>query len=261
MDRLIADDRQHRRHRAWTLGGSGVAAALAAVALAPALVAGSGPEGPGLTLPPIDGGPGPRASFCPVVEPKPTGPSAPQSTQDTVRARPTERPDDGIARLTRALLPLLSEHLPAGLTIKGTLPGCESAQFVYEKTNSVYYAHALLVRGGQTDNLTVTVVPTAAEEPAGCAAAPGPGACTSVRLPGGGTLATGAATPGDDGAEQRWAFVQRTDGTSVRVVTDNVLVVVESPGGVPTTAIGPPPMVTVDQLAAIASAPGLTLYP
>ncbi|GAB3948970.1 hypothetical protein GCM10027614_46990 [Micromonospora vulcania] len=47
LDALIATDRQRRRHRAWTLTGTGVAAAVATVAVVPTLVAapGAGPGG------------------------------------------------------------------------------------------------------------------------------------------------------------------------------------------------------------------------
>ncbi|MEV4662364.1 hypothetical protein AB0J85_10460 [Micromonospora echinofusca] len=261
VDRLIADDRRRRRHRVWATAGTGVTALVAAVVLTPALLVGpaAGPGGP--TLPTGGGSPSTGPSLCPVVEPEPSGPPAPQQSYDTKRDRPTERPDAGVARLTLALRPALSAVVPAGLSVDGTIPGCDLVQFTYEKSHWHYYAHARLTRGGQADNLTVTLVPTAADEPVGCAAAPDSRACTSRRLPDGGTLAIGGAKPGKEGAEQRWARVQRADGTTVTVTTDNHHVDGGEDGVPPTFRFGPPPVLTVAQLTAIATTPGLTLHP
>ncbi|MEU5944071.1 hypothetical protein ABZ793_00735 [Micromonospora sp. NPDC047465] len=259
VDRLIADDRQRRRHRAWALAGAGAAVAVAAVAVAPALLARPVPQPGGLTLPPAAAGSA-EPSLCPIAEPSASGPPAPQQSYDTVRERSTERPDAGVARLTQALRPALAAVVPAGLTVEGTIPGCDRVQFVYEKSHWNYYAHVRLVRDGQTDNLTVRLIPTAADEPRGCATAPSAGACTSTRLPDGSTLTTSISTPGDEGAEQRRVLVQRVDGTSVTVTTDNFRVVVE-PDGTPSEKFGPSPVLSVAQLTEIATTPGLTLYP
>ncbi|MFG3422848.1 hypothetical protein [Micromonospora sp. NPDC047730] len=259
VDRLIADDRQRRRHRAWALAGAGAAVAVAAVAVAPALLAGPAPEPGGLTLPPAAAGTA-DPSLCPIAEPEPSGPPVPQQSYDTVRERPTERPDAGVARLTQALRPALAAVVPAGLTVEGTIPGCDRVQFTYEKSHWNYYAYVRLVRGGQVDNLTVMVMPTAADAPRGCAVASHAAACTGSRLPDGSTLATSISTPGDEGAEQRRVLLQRVDGTSVTVTTDNFRVVTE-PDGTPTEEFGPPPVLSVAQLTEIATTPGLTLYP
>ncbi|MEV4462270.1 hypothetical protein AB0J51_01460 [Micromonospora echinofusca] len=258
VDQLIADDRQRRRHRTWVAAGTGVAL-VAAVAVTPALLVGPAAGPAGLTLPVGGGSPSADASLCPVVEPEPSGPPAPQQSYDTVRDRPAERPDAGVARLTLVLRPALSAVVPAGLSVDGTIPGCDLVQFTYEKSHWHYYAHARLTRGGQADNLTVTLVPTAADEPVGCAAAPDPRTCTSRRLPDGGTLAIGGAKPGKEGAEQRWAQVQRADGTTVTVTTDNFGG--DREGVPPTFRFGPPPVLTVAQLTTIATTPGLTLHP
>ncbi|MFG3702714.1 hypothetical protein ACGF5C_33320 [Micromonospora sp. NPDC047620] len=260
VDRLIADDRQRRRHRVWALAGAGAAVAVAAVAVAPALLAGPATQPGGLTLPPAAAGTA-DPSLCPIAEPSASGPPAPQQSYDTVRDRPTERPDAGVARLTGVLRPALAAVVPAGLTVEGTIPGCDQVQFTYEKSHWNYYAHARLVRDGQTDRLRVTLMPTAADEPLGCAAAPDRRACTSRRLPDGSTLATSVSTPGDGGLEQRWVLVERVDGTSVTVTTDNIDIVVEEPGGTPRPEFGPPPVLSVAQLTEIATTPGLTLYP
>ncbi|MGC4788672.1 hypothetical protein ACLQ22_12675 [Micromonospora sp. DT178] len=261
VDRLIADDRRRRRHRVWATAGTGVAALVAAVVLTPALLVGpaAGPGGP--TLPTGDGSPSTDAALCPVAEPEPSGPPAPQQSYDTVRDRPTERPDAGVARLTLVLRPALAAVVPAGLTVHGTIPGCDPVQFTYEKSHWHYYAHARLRGNGRVDNVTVSLIPTAVDASEGCAAAPDPRTCTSSRLPDGGTLATSTVTPGDEGFEQRWAQVRRADGTSVTVTTDNHHVEGGEDGATPTIRFGPPPVLTVAQLAAIATTPGLTLHP
>ncbi|MGK5521900.1 hypothetical protein ACSNN9_21445 [Micromonospora sp. URMC 107] len=261
VDRLIADDRQRRRHRAWMVAGTGAAAMVAAVAVTPALLVGpaAGPGGP--TLPAGGGSPSADPSLCPVVEPEPSGPPAPQQSYDPVRARPTERPDAGVARLTLVLRPALAAVVPAGLSIDGTIPGCDLVQFTYEKSHWHYYAHARLRGNGHVDNVTVSLAPTTADAPGGCAGAPDPRTCTSSRLPDGGTLAVGATRPGKEGHEQRWAQVRRADGTTVTVTTDNHHITRGENGATPTVRFGSPPVLTVAQLTAIATTPGLTLHP
>ncbi|MEH0970087.1 hypothetical protein V6U77_02965 [Micromonospora sp. CPCC 205546] len=261
VDRLIADDRQRRRHRVWVAAGTGVAAVVAAVAVTPTLLVGPAIAPGGLTLPAGGGSPSADASLCPVVEPEPSGPPAPQQSYDTVRDRPTERPDAGVARLTLVLRPALAAVVPAGLSVDGTIPGCDAVQFTYEKSHWHYYAHARLHGNGQVDNVTVSLIPTAVDAPRGCADAPDARACTSSRLPDGGTLATSTAEPGDEGFVQRWAQVRRTDGTSVTVTTDNHHIEGGENGTTRTFRFGPPPVLTLAQLTAIATTPGLTLHP
>ncbi|WP_433389102.1 hypothetical protein [Micromonospora sp. KLBMP9576] len=257
VDGLIADDRRRRRNRGWAMAGAGVTAVLAAVGVTPALLAGPAAGPGGLTLPAAAASPSADASLCPVVRPEPSGPASRQSYD-----RPTERPDAGVARLTLVLRPVLAAVVPAGLAVDGTIPGCDRVQFTYEESHWHYVAHARLLRGGQVHDLRVTLVPTAPDEPAGCAATPDPGACTgSSQLPDGGTLATGATGPGREGHERRWAQVRRPDGTTVTVTTDNHHIVGAESGATPTVRSGPPPVLTVAQLAAIATTPGLTLYP
>ncbi|MEU4771243.1 hypothetical protein [Micromonospora sp. NPDC023644] len=261
VDRLITDDRQRRRHRAWMVAGTGVAAVVAAVAVTPALLVGPAAGPGGLTLPAGGGSPSADPSLCPVVEPEPSGPPAPQQSYDTVRARPTERPDAGVARLTLVLRPALAAVVPAGLSVDGAIPGCDLVQFTYEKSHWHYYAHARLRGNGRVDNVTVRLVPTTADAPGGCASAPDPRTCTSSRLPDGGTLATSTVTPGKEGFEQRWAQVRRPDGTTVTVTTDNHHIEGGGNGATPAIRFGPPPVLTVAQLTAIATTPGLTLHP
>ncbi|PWU47596.1 hypothetical protein DLJ47_30150 [Micromonospora sp. S4605] len=261
LDALIAADRRRRRHRTWTMAGTGAALAVAAVAVTPALLAGPGSDPAGLTLPGGLNSPSAGPSLCATPTPPASGSPAPLQTYDTVRARPTERPDRAGARLTEVLRPALDNVLPAGMTVDSTLPGCDLIQFEYERSNRFYEARARLALRGQVDNLAVTVLPTGVDDPRGCAAAPDPAVCTSSRMPDGGSLAVSSATPGDDGTERRWVQVQRADGTSVTVMTDNVHLVVARPDGVPSRKVGPPPVLTPEQLTAIATLPGLTLHP
>ncbi|MEU8296008.1 hypothetical protein AB0C04_01790 [Micromonospora sp. NPDC048909] len=261
VDELIAADRQRRRHRTWTMAGTGIAAAVAAVAVAPALLAGPGPAPGGLTLPPVGtGSSADEPSLCPVLTPKPSGPQPPLQTYDTVRSRPTESPNSGVARLTGALRPALAANLPPGLTVDGfdgLVPDCELVQFTYHPSYREYSAHARLVEDGRSTNFTVSLLPTAVHDPTDCAVAPDPRGCTSEVLDDDGVLIVSVDQPGDQGHEQRRVLLQRPDGTSVVVSTNNFPAgpSPDGPGG------GTPLMVTVDQLVAIARTPGLTLYP
>ncbi|MFC0507380.1 hypothetical protein [Micromonospora costi] len=260
VDRLIADDRQHRRHRAWTLGGSGIAAALAAVALVPALVAGPGTDGPGLTLPPIDGGPGPTASLCAVVRPEPSGPEPPLQTYGTVRARPTERPEDGVARLTAALRNTLTGVLPEDVVPAGKVPECGLPQFGYHPSYREYEAIVSLSRGEERGDLTVGLRPSAVDNGTSCAQAPVLRDCEVRDLGDGSTALVSITTWPEGSGVQRWVLVRKPDGTSVNASANN-FTLGSDPSGPEVTLTAPEPLLTVDQLLAIARAPGLTLYP
>lgn len=70
---------------------------------------------------------------------------------------------------------------------------------------------------------------------------------------------TTMANPMHEGVDQRWAEVWRTDGTHVSVTTSNFLTMTEA--GRRELVPAPPRLVTMEQLTAIATTPGLTLYP
>ncbi|MFI6261459.1 hypothetical protein [Micromonospora sp. NPDC051006] len=260
VDELIAADRQRRRHRTWTMAGTGIAAAVAVVAVAPALFAGPGAQPGGLPLPPVGtGSQADEPSLCPVLTPKPSGPQPPLQTYDTVRSRPTESPDAGVARLTAALRPALAAHLPPGLTVDGfdgLVPDCELVQFTYHPSYREYSAHARLARDGRINNFWVSLLPTAIHDPTDCSVASDPRGCTSELLDDGSVLVTSVDQASDRRHEHRRVLLQRSDGTSVVVAVNNYPVAGrDSPSG------GAPLMVTVDQLVAVARTPGLTLYP
>ncbi|RKF27405.1 hypothetical protein [Micromonospora globbae] len=253
VDRLIADDRQRRRHRAWTMAGTGMA--VLALTVTSALVAGPVPDG--LTLP--GGSPSAGPSLCPTPTPKSPRPEPPMATYDTVRARPTEPPDEGVARLTVVLRAALDEHLPAGLAVQNRNPTCDRVQFRYSRSTKSYSTSPVLRRGDQVEDLSVTLTATATG-PLGCAAAMDGSVCASRRLPDGSLLATTTmANPMHEGVDQRWAEVWRTDGTHVSVTTSNFLTMTEA--GRRELVPAPPRLVSMEQLTAIATTPGLTLYP
>ncbi|MGW4498698.1 hypothetical protein ACWENR_08775 [Micromonospora sp. NPDC004336] len=55
--------------------------------------------------------------------------------------------------------------------------------------------------------------------------------------------------------------MQRTDGTTVTVYADNFPMIMRIKDGPKSLEPAPPPVVTMAQLTAIATAPGFTLYP
>ncbi|MER5332462.1 hypothetical protein [Micromonospora sp. NPDC002717] len=256
MDRLIADDRQRRRHRAWTLAGTGVAVAV--LALTPALVA-----GPGDRLPSGRGGsPSAAPSFCSEPLPPSGRPQPPVPTYDTVRAQPTERPEDGVARLTGVLRAALDDHLPAGLTVEEELRDCDQIQFVHRRSTSHYWTRILVTSGPLVEWLDVTLVTRSTDERPGCGAAMDHGICEDRRLPDGSLIAASTEpNPSHRGVERRAVLVQRVDGTSVTVAANNFPMIMKDPDGPRSLEPAPPPVVTMAQLTAIATTPGLTLYP
>jgi hypothetical protein len=152
----------------------------------------------------------------------------------------------------------LDAHLPPGLTVDGfdgLVPECDLVQFTYHPSYREYSAHARLIEGGGSNTFSMSLLPTAVHDPVGCTVRPGD--CTSTPLDDGGVLVVSVEQPGDEGHEQRRVLLQRPDGTSVVVSTNNFPAGPgpDSPGG------GTPLMVTVEQLVAIARTPGLTLYP
>lgn len=260
VDRLIADDRQDRRHRAWAMAGTGTA--VVALALTSALVVGPVPD----TLKLPGGSPSAGPSLCAEWKRPSNRPEPPLQTYDTVRARPTEPPDEGVARLTGVLRRALEEHLPAGLTITNRQPTCDLVQFRYSPSTPSYGTSPEVRRGEQVEDLSVTLGPAGVDEPRGCDAVTDGSSCTSTRLADGSLLTTSTAlNPMHKGVDQRSAQVWRTDGTHVLVSTSNFLTMVENldknPDGPRSLDPAPPRLISMEQLTAIATTPGLTLYP
>ncbi|WBB93720.1 hypothetical protein [Verrucosispora sp. WMMC514] len=253
VEALIAGERLRRR-RVRLMAGSAVL--VAAVALAPTLLAGPGPGSsrpqpamPAAALPP---------ALCPV--PEDPGRPSPES-YDTVRPRPTEPPEDAVARLTGVLRPMLETRLPGDVTAQGGwVPrDCDLIQFTYDPTYQDYRAHAVLSGGGLTNYLVVTVQPTGTDLPVPCADRSVHVDCTSTRLADGSVLVSRLSRVGEFGHEQRSAQLRRADGTTVTVLGTN-LELRERPVGRPTTRVDPP-LLSLEQLAALAQEPGLTLHP
>ncbi|RLP92670.1 hypothetical protein [Micromonospora sp. CV4] len=256
LDRLIAADRQRRQHRTWTLAGAGVAAVVAAVAVSTALIAGPEPGEGGMALPTITSGTGSTGGMCRTLAPTASGPLPPLPTYDTVRARPTEPPQDGEVRLTGALRAATDAVVPSDVTVVSPVPQCDRPQFAYRPRQREYRAVALLSRDARRGHLTVTVRPTPAGAQADCAELPYRGECEVWGLGDDGVAMFSSSTdPG--GGRHRWAQLQRVDGTLVTVMADNIVVAAD---GTPELT-APEPLLTAQELVELARAPGLTLYP
>ncbi|CCH22275.1 hypothetical protein [Micromonospora lupini] len=256
LDALIAADRQRRRHRVWTLTGTGVAAAVATIAVVPTLVAGPGAGPGGLTLPSVGSGPSGSASLCAVPNPSASGPEPPLQTYDTVRVRPTERPDVGVPRLTTALRVALAATVPTNLMVTGTVPECDQPQFTYQAPYRSYTTIATLTRDGQRSHLDVSLRPTSVDAQADCAEAPDSRNC-EVRGLGDDGVAMLSTSTDPAGGILRWVQLLRVDGTSVTVRAGNLLY---GKDGAPEST-APEALLTSQELVELARAPGLTLYP
>ncbi len=257
VDGLVAGERRRRRVR--RMAGTGVA--VVAVALAPLLLVVPGPATPSdpassasaQSLPP---------PLC--VDQGDPYPPSPES-YDTVRPRPTEHPDDAIVRLTGVLRPTLSTQVPADIAVRGVrLPrapsDCDLVQFRYDGINQLYRAYVVLTRGEQTNYLTVTVQPTRTDLPTPCADVSAHTDCTSTRLTDGSILISMLSRVGEFGHEQRTAQLRRADGTTVSANGTNLDLGPSAPAGRPTEQADPP-MLSVEQLAALVQEPSLTFYP
>lgn len=260
VDRLIEADRRRRHHRAWTLAGTGVAAAVAVVAVTPALVTGSAREGQP-PRPPAAGSPsasrGGTAGPCaPVVVPSP---SVALQSYGTMRTLPTEPPDRAAERLTRALSAALRAELSPGTTVTGVLPKCPGPRFQYHDRYREYGASGWLVQDGRRGHFSVALRARAAGAPPGCQP-------PDVELPDctertfeDGTVAV-TRTYVDDGRKHRTAEVNRSDGTWALVATGNYQSELwDRPAEPDMTA--DEPLLTLDQLVALGRSPALTLYP
>ncbi|WP_320067290.1 hypothetical protein [Micromonospora sp. RTGN7] len=261
VEHLISTERRRRRHRSWVWSGIGVAAAVAAVAVVPALVAG-GPPHP-ISLPVLGlptGAPSTPVPLCAGVNPQTSGPLPPLQSHDTVRTRPTEAAGAGVARLTGALRDALPALLPSGVWIDPALKGCSEPQFQYHPRYREYTVDGTVRRGEESGVFLIRVMPTPADEAVpSCRHALDPDNCEVVDYPNGSAALVSSMVAGP-GQRQLWVMLLRPDGTSVLVITSNFR---GEPGGnrLRTSKTADEPLLTVEQLAAIAWAPGLTLYP
>ncbi|WP_433346181.1 hypothetical protein [Micromonospora sp. CA-111912] len=260
VEHLISAERRHRRHRSWVWSGIGVAAAVAAVAVVPVLAAGGPPQA--ITLPAFGmptGAPPTPVSLCAGVTPQTSGPLPPLQSYDTVRARPTEAPGDGVARLTGALRDALPSLLPTGVRIDPALKGCSEPQFQYHPRYREYTVDGTVRRGEESGAFLLRVLPTPTDEAEpGCRHAPDPDNCEDVNYPDG-SAALVSIMVVEPGQRQLSVLLFRPDGTSVLAITNNFRN--ELVGNRRRTSkTADEPLLTVEQLAAIARAPGLTVY-
>lgn len=259
---LIAADRQRRRCRAWTMAGTGVAAAVAAIVVTPALVTGSDVDPAVPALPPAaTGSAAPSTSpLCTSVTPRATGPQPPLQSHHTVRARPTEQPGDAVARLSGALRTALRAQLPAGLTVRPVQPGCTELQFQYHPSYREYEAGGTLRRGTSSGFFLMHVRPIPADEKvADCANVMDSQNCEMRTYPDGSTAIRSTMEAGPD-ERQLWALVLRPDGTSVQLITNNFRTNVKG-NSANSQLTAEEPLLNMEQLVALGRAPGLTLYP
>ncbi|SCE83307.1 hypothetical protein GA0070607_2123 [Micromonospora coriariae] len=266
MNHLIEADARRRRHRAWALMGTGVAAALAAVLVAPTLLAdtGAAPGPAGFGPPPAVSPPDPAPPHCTGVSPKPTGPQPPTQSYDTARARPTESPADGVARLTGAFRDTLRTALPPGVRVEPAQKSCAEPQFQYHPSYREYSIDATLRRGDDFGFFLLRVSPTGTDRSVDdvCSDAPPPEnerSCEIENYPDG-SAAVLSIHEDVPGGRQLRALVHRAEGNSVLVITNNIHNNVVG-NKVTQTLTADEPLLTMDQLVAIARAPGLTLYP
>lgn len=259
VDRLIRSELRRRRHRSWVLSATGVAAAVAAAAITPTLFAGA--PGP-LSAAPAGPTTGPSAGvrLCTGVSPKPSGPQTPLETYDTVRPRPTEDPAAAVARLTGAFRDGVREWLPAGVRVESLQPGCAEPQFQYQPRYQQYDVGALLRRGTERGLFSLTVQPSAQEGTLpDCSRWMKPGNCEIVHYQDGSVAAQSRMDAGP-GKVQLSLWLVRPDGTTVWIITNNFRNEVVG-GQMAATKTADAPLLTMDQLAAVARSPGMTLYP
>lgn len=260
LDRLIVGEQRRRRNLTWASLGTGVAAAVAAILVVPAVLATPRPGGDSLSFgtptAPVPGITSPIPTLCAPLSPSPTGPQPPVQSHDTVRARPTEPVDQAVPRLTQALDEALRATLPSGVSVAALVDGCTGPQFQWHPSYREYETSARVTRGDDAHFLLVRVMPQPAGEDGHCQGAPTD--CTRTELPDG-TVVTVVTTAEADGGKQHSVLVCRPDGTAVFLIENNYSLAPSNKGGSKVTATELP--LTPDQLIMVGRHPGLTLYP
>ncbi|MFG2056526.1 hypothetical protein ACGFI9_21135 [Micromonospora sp. NPDC048930] len=262
VDHLIRSELRRRRHRSWVLSATGAAAAVAAVAITtPTLFAGApGPLAAPAVGPTTAVAPSTGVRLCTGVTPKPSGPQTPLETYDTVRPRPTEDPAAAVARLTGAFRDGLRRWLPAGVRAESLQPGCAKPQFQYHPRYQEYDVGAALRRGKERGLFSLNVRPSAQDGTLpDCSRWMKPGDCEIVHYQDGSVAAQSRMDAGP-GQVQLSLWLARPDGTTVWVITNNFRNEVVG-GQMVSTKTADAPLLTMNQLAAAALSPGLTLYP
>jgi hypothetical protein len=262
VDHLIQSELRRRRHRSWVLSGTGVAAAVAAVAITPTLFGGA--PAPLPAAPPAGAttadAPATGVPLCTGVSPKPSGPENPVPTYGTVRPRPTEDPAAGVARLTGAFREGLPGWLPAGVRAESLQPGCTEPQFQYQPRYLEYDVGAELRRGTERGLFQLTLRPTDQDAATpDCSRGTKSENCEIVRYQDGSVAAQSRMTAGP-GQLQLTVWLVRPDGTTVVAITNNFRNDVVDRQMV-STKTADAPLLTMDQLAAVVLSPGMTVYP
>ncbi|MEW2385892.1 hypothetical protein AB0873_27905 [Micromonospora sp. NPDC047707] len=258
VEDLISADARRRRHRAWTVAGTGAAAAVAAVLAVPAMLV--GPAGtPAAGPPPAASASAVGTPLCDSVTPKASGPQPPLQSHDTVRPRPTETPAEGVGRLSAALREVVASQLPDGVSVESVQPRCSAPQFRYHPSYREYEAGGELRQGESAGWFMVRVAPRPARDEATCEFAPDSRNCNRM-VHSDGSISVFSRMPLGDGLIQLSVSVFRPDGTLVSVVTSNGRIK-PAGNGTATTVTAREPLLTGEQMIAIGRAPALTLYP
>jgi hypothetical protein len=234
LDRLIEQEHRSRRRRRTVAGGVVVLAVVSVAAL----------FRPGAGAPTIDmGGPSlsPSGAGCAAVRPTPSSSKDP-TDDDIPRGTapvPTEPEAVAVRRLSGVLAAALAAHLPGRSIADVIHPDCAGVLFEPHIYPSRYYAQVTFADAGGIGSLVIMVN----DKPY-----PGMSAYDNVH-----TLA--------DGTEVGWLGetnvqlgASRPDGTQITLLCDNSR-------GTPLQSGQPAAPATVDELLAIATDPGLTLYP
>ena len=270
LDGLIEGEDRARRHRQWFVAGGAAAlvmvAVVATVAVAGGLVPrsagyGVGGAGPAATSTKPDPGGQPEAlGKCTAVLPTPTStsptdPGKPQvDNAPTLKPAPTEPRKEAILRLSTVLNRALPTVLPAANFADEVHPNCAQIQFAPEVYPALYYASMVVKDTAGVGSITVMISQAhqGAENDFGRGQDPGSGLYDSHEVRTDGTMVGLLSGAPGEGSQ---VGVLRKDGTYLTLLSQNE----NKPGD--TNPIRPTPPATAEQLIAIGTDPGLTLYP
>jgi hypothetical protein len=262
LDHLIAREHRARGRRRWLAGSAAALAVLVATGTA-VLVGPGGWSGavPG-TEPTTKTDPGVRPQElgrCSQNRPVATTPGGgpggekpAETSPPSLRPAPTEPTDAAVLRLSLALNATLGDVLPGFSVADHIHPNCEAIQFA--PTTSPFLYEAVVVAKDATGygRIAIGLMPATAEPPiGGCGDEE---TCVRETLPDGTLIQKIGGVVLGAGLHNQVAIV-RPDGTALVLFSQNV----QNPDETVTTR--PTPPATVDQLIAIGTDPGLTLYP
>jgi hypothetical protein len=259
LDRLIVGERRARQRR-WFAGGAAALAVLSTAGVVTATVRAPGGLGVG-GLPsatetrPNSGVPAQPLGRCTAIRPTPTGVTTrtdgetPGPGQEASPPAPTEPTAAAVLRLSTVLNAAVASTLPTLAVSDAVHPNCEAIQFEPDLHPALYYAdfHAKDERGAGTVVVMVHyrqfVDPAVYEHHETRPDGTWVGWNEDTRVP----------EMGDVHGVQ--VSVLRPDGTFLTLLAQNIT---GANSNAPTRATAP---ATVEQLIAIGTDPGLTLYP